>query len=373
MKILIIGDLYSANLGDGIICENVKEIIKKENSEQKLQIKLVDIYCKNGYIKDDKSQVNAKRNNISDFIRSIIYKSEFITYKIQDIKTKKRIKKICEEHYDLAIFAGGHLFIPYFTFQIYNFVKYLSKNNVKIIFNGCGVGKIKSPILIHKIRKTLRNKNILYVSSRDNIDMLKQKYMCKSNIEVRKTYDPAIFTRDTYGITKNENSKIIGLGVMKIGNISEDTLIEFWKGIIEELNRKGYKWQIFCNGNKDDYILSCKVLKKLDMPIEEKYIAERPTLPKQLVETISRYHCLISCRLHSHIVAYSLDIPTIAIVWDEKIKFFFKNLSLENRYFELEAKNISKIIDKLVEIEDTHYDMQEMEKEKNVVVRNLKI
>lgn len=126
LKILIIGDLYSANLGDGIICENVKEIIKKENSEQKLQIKLVDIYCKNGYIKDDKSQANVKRNNISDFIRSIIYKSEFITYKIQDIKTKKRIKKICEEHYDLAIFAGGHLFIPYFTFQIYNFVKYLS-------------------------------------------------------------------------------------------------------------------------------------------------------------------------------------------------------------------------------------------------------
>lgn len=373
MKILIIGDLYSANLGDGVICENVKEIIKKENNEKELQIKLVDIYCKNGYIKHEQNQIKEKKKNISDLIRNIIYKSEFITYKIQDIKTKKKIKKICEEHYDLAIFAGGHLFIPYFTFQIYNFVKYLSKNNVKIIFNGCGVGKIKSPILIFKIRKALKNKNILYVSSRDNIDMLKQKYMRKSNIEIRKTYDPAIFTRDNYNITKNENSKTIGIGVMKIGKISEDILIEFWKKIIEKLNQEGYKWQIFCNGNKDDYILSCKILERMNLPIEEEYIAKRPTVPSELVKTISMYQCLVSCRLHSHIIAYSLDIPTIAIIWDEKIKFFFKNLSLEERCFELEDRNVDQIINKLVEIKDTHYDINEMEKEKSVVAKNLKI
>ena len=63
----------------------------------------------------------------------------------------------------------------------------------------------------------------------------------------------------------------------------------------------------------------------------EDVIATRPQIPKELVKIISQYNSIISFRLHSHIIAYSLEIPSIAIAWDNKVNFFFKDIGYSER------------------------------------------
>lgn len=368
MKILIIGELYSSNLGDGVICENVKNIVEKYYDGKNLQIYLADISCRQGFTEENKERKTKASKN---YIRNILYKSEYITYKIQEIKKKKKIKEICKSHYDVAIFAGGHLIMSYFTLQIYNFVKYLSKNGTKIIFNACGVGEIKSPILLYKIRKTLRNERIVQITSRDNVEKLKIKYLDQSNkIPVSKTYDPAIYTNETYGITKDETSKVVGLGIMNVKDIPREKMLIFWKQIIDHLEKEGYRWQLFCNGSQADYELACKCLEMLGLPNIKKYIADKPLTPKELVETIAKYNSIISFRLHSHIIAYSLEIPTIAIVWDEKVKFFFRDLGMEDRCFDINQDTV-EIIDKLLETKKIEYKKEIKTKQKEVIKQNI--
>jgi polysaccharide pyruvyl transferase WcaK-like protein len=49
------------------------------------------------------------------------------------------------------------------------------------------------------------------------------------------------------------------------------------------------------------------------------------------VNLIASFGSLISYRLHSHIIACSLDIPTVAIQWDRKVPFFFEKIGCPRR------------------------------------------
>jgi len=371
LNILIIGEWYSSNLGDGIICQNVKKLIEEAYKRKDLVIDKADISCRDSFM-NETAIIEHKKTKL--YLKKILYKSEYLTYKLQDLKRKMKIKKICKKKYDIAIFAGGHLIMPYFTFQICDYIKYLSENKTKIIINACGVGKFKSKILKQKIKVALKNPNIIAISSRDDIEKLKKEYISEERSSIiKKTYDPAIYTDETYRISRKENSQVIGLGIMKLLNVSDEEVIKFWKGVIKQLETQGQKWQFFCNGALEDYRLACRCLKDIKNNKYDKkvYIASRPNRPEELVKIISKYKSLISFRLHSHIVAYSLEIPTVAIVWDDKVKTFFEDLRLKDRCFDIDEKP-EKIVEKLLEIKDVDYNQKLKKRQKEIIINNLK-
>ena len=370
MNVLIIGEWYSSNLGDGIICENVKKLIEEKYKENDLVIDKADISCRDGFL-NETIVLKGKKTKLN--FKKILYKSEYLTYKLQDLKRKSKIKKVCKKKYYIAIFAGGHLIMPYFIFQICDYIKYLSKYNTKIIINACGVGKVRSKILKHKIRQALKNPNIVAISSRDDIEKIKKEYINEERRGmVRKTYDPAIYTDETYRISRKENSQVIGLGIMKLLNISDERVINFWKKVIKQLESHGQKWQFFCNGSLEDYRLACRCLKEIvnDKYDKKVYIAPKPNRPEELVKIISNYKALISFRLHSHIVAYSLEIPTVAIIWNDKVKVFFEDLCLQDRCFKIDDET-EKIVEKLLEIKDIDYNEKLKRKQKDIIIENL--
>ena len=55
-KILLIGELYSDNLGDGIICNTVKNILKNND------IQMIDLSGKKDYCKKNQNFVFSKKN-----------------------------------------------------------------------------------------------------------------------------------------------------------------------------------------------------------------------------------------------------------------------------------------------------------------------
>lgn len=86
---------------------------------------------------------------------------------------------------------------------------------------------------------------------------------------------------------------------------------------------------MFCNGSEADYKMLKNIVNRKNLNKDQYLI--RPKTAQDLVNIISNFDKIISFRLHSHIIASSIGIPTIGISWEKKVNQFFHNLGLEYR------------------------------------------
>lgn len=61
---------------------------------------------------------------------------------------------------------------------------------------------------------------------------------------------------------------------------------------------------------------------------------DRPKSVDELVNIISSFDAAVVTRLHSSIIAYSFDIPTIGLVWNNKQLMFGKAIKHSERFIE---------------------------------------
>ena len=69
----------------------------------------------------------------------------------------------------------------------------------------------------------------------------------------------------------------------------------------------------------------------------------QPFNARELVSQIRRMSGMIACRMHSNIIAYSLGIPSIGLVWNEKMTFWGTKCGYPERYIpytKLEARTV---------------------------------
>lgn len=369
MRILVIGERYSANLGDPIICETVQYQILEAFPDA--EIIFADISGRSGYIEGSETDDLLKQGKKSIFkiklslkLTKLGFDTELIRFKKARKKIEAYIGKICDAEYDLAIFAGGQLFKDTFVFPIANFIEYLSSNDTPIIFNACGVGNIASRKMVSILSRALSNPCVKSITTRDDVETINEKFLINASIKAVKTSDPALWTKEVYGVQRQE-SELVGLGVMFAHNTNYNDLIAFWIDVVEELNSKNIKWRFFCNGSVKDYELASHILSTMNYSDKEKeeLLQPRPTRPIDLVKIIAGFNSIISFRLHSHIVAYSLDVPGVAIVWDEKLKYFYRSINLENKCKNIE-NDTEDIISELEKGKDMTYDDKLRERQK---------
>lgn len=371
MKILLIGEIYSSNLGDGVICETVAALIKQiyPNSE----IVTADISGRSDYeVIDYVDEINHSKEvgkgvNVKKIIYSILSKDEY-TRSFLENRNKgklKYIQELCNEKYDLAIFAGGQMFMNYFVIAISRYVELLSQANVPIIFNACGVGTIKSKKMQKILRESLINKNVKYISTRDDKDYLSNTYLRNSR-EIYKTFDSALWCAEIYNVKRRE-SEVVGLGIIYLPK-KEAEMISFWKFLIQDLNKKNIKWQFFCNGSIEDYVFAKKLLTLLGIK-DDSALASRPEAGYGLVDLISNYKSIISFRLHSHIIACSLGIPGIALVWDKKLNYFFESIGYPERCCTIDYN--ADIVGKLNIAEIEGYNQEIIDEQKDQILMSL--
>jgi len=251
-------------------------------------------------------------------------------------------------------------FIP----AIEDFTYYLSQKKIPIIFNACGAAVIKDIRQEEILKGVLNNSNIVSISIRDDIERVNSIYLSGNKMKALPTYDPGIWARDIYKIDKKD-SETVGLGIMLVPHIEKNKIIKFWKEVITSLRKEGISWKMFCNGKENDYELAKEIL--IDMGFDENQLEDliksRPKRPSELVEQIAEFSSIISFRLHSHIIAYSLDIPSIAIVWDNKVRFFFDDIGFIERCKTINDDS-KEIVDSLLESLKRPYDNNLRSKQK---------
>lgn len=364
MKILVIGEKFSDNLGDGVICDSVAYLIKQKYVHAK--ITFADISGREGFNTSIIKSSSYNRRKIQ-LTKKIIAKAiGFLGVDINYFKFRRRSKSImnyvnniCASNYDLAIFAGGQLLKDTFVFPIKAFVEKLREKNTPIIFNAVGVGTIDSPKMRNILRESLLSQNVRWISTRDDINWINQ--LIENKKKIIRTSDPAVWSANVYTANKKEND-VVGLGIMYVNDMRLKELYRFWTDIVSKLNEKKIKWKMFCNGSVNDYLFAKDLLISLGYSgIElEKRLVKRPVSPEELVNIISNFKSIISFRLHSHIIAYSLDIPGVALVWDPKVRFFYKSLNMDYRCKSIDESS-EDILNTLYRSESEGYN-QELKK-----------
>ncbi|MBM6931379.1 polysaccharide pyruvyl transferase family protein [[Clostridium] spiroforme] len=343
MKILLIGEWSSDNLGDAVICYCTEYLIKSLNTN--ITCERADLSCRGSDYEINiikKIFFHALRYLCRSLKKLNLCKLDNLF--INNIEKKYKIKKYLKtKQYDCVIFCGGQLFMDYFYYQVKYYMDEIV-NDIPIIFNAIGNGMDENSKLLNEYLSLLNRKNVKYISFRDGWHFISKLITSnKFNKAIFKNYDAALFTKEAYGISqiKRRGVKDIGIGVINIDSTKNEDIINKMILLITNLIHEKYNIHIFTNGDKRDYKIAQQLYSNFDNG-NNVFLSICPKNDKELVKLLSKYDFIFSYRLHSHIIAYSLGIPSISITWDRKVYDFFAliNRSEYNVPLNVDAKEL---------------------------------
>ena len=355
MNILLVGEYYSNNLGDPLLCETVRRCIEEAFSNA--VIVPFDISGRVGF---DQFYRMSKRTRKQKYFSRIAHRFGHLLkktsavfrvyadsadrwmrvwYMITDILKQKQI--------DMVVFAGGEMFMDYFTGPIYVLLNSIKR--IPVVFHACGVYSL-SKDSCRLLRPLLKRKNVRSISLRDSYD-----YFCSKmgfSKKVSKTFDTALLCSRYYSQYKSPQC----IGDYGVGMIDLPQYKECQITLVGQLLSSDYKWRLITNGSESDYIAAKKIL--LANGVEEKdistYLYPQPHSICDFIKEITSFAHIISFRMHSQICAVSFEIPAFGLVWDKKIVELFEGLGTpECCCNPIDGIDLKNIIDELSYAQNT--------------------
>lgn len=215
-----------------------------------------------------------------------------------------------------------------------------------------------------ELKDMLHLESVRYVSTRDDLNTLVKSYLDGGNTGIicEKVADPAVWASEIFGISRDRDSDVIGLGVVR-KNIfkqyglpfDEAAVIDLYTDLFVGLTDKGYHVKLFTNGTKDDNDAAMEVAERIK---GKGYIPEIviPTEAKELVMTLSKFRGVIAGRLHSCIISYSLGIPAVGLVWNDKLRLFGEESGHPDNFIAVDALRPETVIERLESAVGHGYD-----------------
>lgn len=355
MNILLLGACDSSNLGDPVICDCVAFWLRSHFPMARLTVR--DLYCRAPRQSAGEPEMAVLRKTVAkqNVIRMATDLGMDLTCHFEErrvVANMAHIETVCAGDYDAVVFAGGQMFMDRYALFLEAYVERFRQRKIPVFFNACGTGPNHSGKIARQLKRTLESPNARLVSCRDDAALVERKYT-----PCRGTFDPALTAASVYGVRRGDHADTIGLGVIFNQAVCEKKQTRFWQRLVRELDRRGQKWQFFTNGDPMDMAYARAIL--ASMPEhrgrEDALLHSRDREPEELVRTIGGYRSIISFRLHSHIVAASLGVPSVAMVWDGKLPFFFEKIGHPERCFPVDS-HPDTVLEALIRAEAEGYD-----------------
>jgi polysaccharide pyruvyl transferase WcaK-like protein len=332
MKVLVINEGYSDNLGDQAINDSLQYLLNING------IKDIDFQ---DFTKNIDKPIPIKLNEVQNAkfrIKSIM--KYLIPVKIRWLlKNLRRIIKASKNNYDLVIIGGGQLIMgnvsfPIAMFSWINILKFFGNSNIIIYSVG-----IASDIKLSIFNKLLFNYSLskvkkIYLRDNKSIELSQNIFKLSSSF----IYDVA-FIHNQIKDKDIENKKhYILLGVMPLKTYNEHNIYklskyEYYKTWIDFLNKNHIKVEqvsLFYTTH-DDRIASLDfqqyVKNKFNITLE---LIETNTKNK-LIETYKNSSLIISARMHALILGLSYNCKILTYPISEKL-IEFNNLYIEKDF-----------------------------------------
>lgn len=405
MKIAICGLIKSSNLGEQFISKSLAWLIKDELNNQgytgNVEFIEVDIQATNDVVVECGNIVQSRLKNLYSYTLWGIpadilhFKLKGVADQFNSIKNKNRIYRFrhfmwkhCrnlgkrfEKYYEfkfknvdfIAIDGAGLLEYSYNSYQesLALICEYAERKSIPVIFNAIGrAGEFNpSDFRCQVLMSAFRHDCVKFVSARDSKESVQACVGEKFN--VRLLADAAFCVEEAFGIKANSNKNKIGIGLIRgdaflsySNGFSENDWIDLFVNIALLLNKHGYDYEFFTNGMDYDYNIGLKVIDRLGE--NNNKLVTRPIEPMALLNTISSYEGIITCRMHSSIAAFSLGIPSIILSWNDKVDKYMEIVGYPERAIsrsDFNSEYIVQILEKTL--------LEGISEEKRIKMKNL--
>ena len=293
-KILLIGEVYSENLGDPLICDMVGTILSDHFSDcEIIPLDLSGRASMEGFLPPPKNESVIRRLNRLNLRRTPASRAYNLDFE-RHIRVKARLNDLLmQNRFDLAVFAGGALFMDFFAGIIHMICRRLKQAGVPVVFHASGMGGLTADSEA-LLKSVFHMDNVISVSLRDSYN----RFQATFGVPFVRTYDSALLCSQRYEPTAQKRTQV-GVGI-----IDTPALQESLRDVLKHLDRFGIGWLLFTNGAQNDFAVGEKLLR--DMKIDaDSHLLPRPQTVSQLVRDITSFDCIVSCRLHSQIIASS--------------------------------------------------------------------
>lgn len=376
-RIAFIGLYDEHNYGDPIIGECTEWLFKEHHNGNSLTIQRVPL---------DYVERYGTHSSIIDKIIGRIGLVAGISRDEIDFRLyKRRYLRYYEEvidNPDLIVVTGGGLIkfsTQFFGYSLAAILEFAKQRNLPVVFNAVGVeGYDESSFKCRKLKALLLHPSLKSITTRDDIDILSNKYLeNRQDIYCAKICDPAVWASEAYGVSSTKNSEEIGIGIIR-ADIFQDYGIPFTANELENLYvsvcrtliNNGAKIRLFTNGLHQDNAF-CNIIHNRLLSLGYKLDISIPNSPKELVEIIAGFKSVIVGRLHAFITAYSLSIPAIGLVWNDKLTKFGNNIGYSERMIQYGNLNSEYIVKQLQLAEHTGYDNVHRNRFRRTIVDNI--
>lgn len=376
-KVIVAGEIWSSNLGDGVIADSIQFLLKQIQSD--LQVQCLDISGRNATT----SAQSRAMSPVKQFLHSKQVLRPFLNILRGRVLKRHQLQTWTAmlSDADIVLIGGGQLLMDNaleFPLKI-SIVSDLAHSLGKPVhFVSCGVGKQWSFLAKRLFHKALSNSVSVTVRDTASVERLQRLL---PGIGVSLSADPALWAAEIYGRPERRDRNLVGLGIInadlikryQAANFTLDELIGFWVEIANQLHQRKIDFELFTNGSLDDYefaqLIAREIEKRLSIPCT---LVKRPVVADELAQNIGRYNAIVAARLHAHIIATSYRIPSIALVWDDKVRTFFKDTgraSLVYDSFSLSTAN--QVVVSLTEIINEPVSEQILDEKRSLVLENL--
>lgn len=265
---------------------------------------------------------------------------------------------------DVVIFGGA----PMFNYLYQNFyertavtLELAQKYQKPVIFSAIGIeGYGDDNKKCQRLKETLNFDCVKQITTRDDFEAL-QRYKENPEMKVAKVADPAVFSDkifENYKVDrKPEEKKKIGIFVLRQNgfvdnkiDFSKDEAAAFWVELGDELERRGYDYEFVTSGHFGDEAYLDYLIRKYNVS-PNKCVFNMDS-PETLVGKISSYAAVVSCRLHPSIVSFALDVPSLGIVWNPKVRGFYSSIGYTDRVMETRELSATAVAERLEQLMD---------------------
>lgn len=337
MNILIVAEVYSENLGDGVIYTSLKGGILRH-----LPDAIVDGLDLSGNLDwvnpdEEKNRTNVfKQSFFIRFIKKISIVNKVYYAVSWYFKKRRQCLKYWNEKIkkaDLVIIGGGQLLTDSnfgFPPKIFDIYLLCNKHNKPLSIFGCGVGKKWGFVSTILYRKVIKYAN--FVSVRDAVSAKRLAdftgrtclHHPDPGFSICKNIGELILPPPVDGVEKKklyinfQPLNDIKYFVPSLNKLNEIDYFIFWENIISQCH-DDYEVSLFTNGHPGDYQVVQRFFNEIKLKNYNVHLLMRPTRPDELIRQLNQCDCIISTRMHAGIVAYSLRKAVIPISWDDKV------------------------------------------------------
>ncbi|MEY8460629.1 polysaccharide pyruvyl transferase family protein [Eggerthellaceae bacterium 24-137] len=333
-RILLITNRDSDNVGDQVI--------------EECDIALLETIMRNLGIPDYK---------ISSRAAGIIPKSYLRTRNSALLQEAREAIAKC----DVVVFGGAPLFN--YRYQVFHertalTIQIAQEYGKPVLFSAIGVeGYEDDSEACQSLKSALNLDCVRQITTRDDFSSL-EKFVERNSLLIDRVADPAVFSNVVFSRflkqVEASDRRPIGLFVVRSKifedngiDLPEEELDSFWLNIMRELDNEGVPYELITSGHFSDEAYLEHLIRNCGVSSSKCFF--NMNIPETLVEKISGYRALLTCRLHPSIIAYSLGVPSVSLIWNSKVSFFYDIIGHPERAYKTDNLSASRTVAALLE------------------------